>query len=372
VIGEDWDAVLDAAIADVLDDAGPEDLHLTLRRLVHRLHDGHGHVQGPTPRLGFLPIQLARVEGVYLVLAALPGSGLRRGDELVGIDGVPIADLHASRRVLHSGSPQFVDHQLLARGAISEGENGSTATVDLRRAGRPRRVTATRTLTPPPAEFDRPAIERLAGGVLYVDIARATDAELGARMAEIARARGVVFDLRAYPSSSPDWLAHLLTRPDRARWMLVPRFIRPGGRAAAFTEHGWDMRPAQPHIAGEVAFITGPGAISYAESLMGMVEGYQLGAIVGAPTAGANGNIIPFSVPGGFRIVFTGMKVTRLDGRQHHLVGVQPTHPVERTLAGVRAGRDEELEVALALVRPRTARDRKRAESTGHPPRRAQ
>jgi hypothetical protein len=46
------------------------------------------------------------------------------------------------------------------------------------------------------------------------------------------------------------------------------------------------------------------------------------------------------------------MKVTRLDGRQHHLLGVQPTHPVRRTLAGIRAGRDEELEAAVGLVRP--------------------
>jgi hypothetical protein len=41
-------------------------------------------------------------------------------------------------------------------------------------------------------------------------------------------------------------------------------------------------------------------------------------------------------------------------GRQHHVVGVQPTHPVQRTLAGIMAGRDEELEVAHALVRPAT------------------
>lgn len=191
---------------------------------------------------------------------------------------------------------------------------------------------------------------------------RVTDAELQPRLAAIARAPGVVFDLRGYPKSSPDWLAHLMTRPDRTRWMFVPHFIRPGGRAAAFTEHGWDMQPSRPHIAGRVAFVTGPGAISYAESVMGMVEGYQLGAIVGAPTAGANGNINPFSVPGGFRVVFTGMKVTRLDGRQHHRVGVQPTYPVDRTLAGIRAGRDEELEAALALVRPRAARPPRRAQ----------
>jgi hypothetical protein len=359
VIKEDWNAVLDDAIADVLDDRGPEDLYLTLRRLVHHLHDGHGRVSGPTANSAFLPIRLARVEGAYVVLAAPPASGLTRGDELVSIDGVPIGDLHERRRTLHSGSPQWIDYLLLAWGAISEGPNGSAATIELRRRGAPRRVTATRSLVPAPPEFDRPPIEELAGGIFYIDLDRATDAELGARLAEIAKAPGVVFDLRGYPKSSPDWLAHLLTRPDKARWMFMPRFIHPDGHPAAFSQHGWDMQPVQPHIAGSVAFITGPGAISYAESVMGMVEGYRLGAIVGAPTAGTNGNINPFAVPGGLRIIFTGMKVTRLDGRQHHLIGVQPTHPVSRTLAGIRAGRDEELEAALALVRPGSPRDRK-------------
>ena len=101
--------------------------------------------------------------------------------------------------------------------------------------------------------------------------------------------------------------------PLGTKWMFVPHIIRPDyERVTAFTEHGWDLMPAEPRISGKVVFVTGPGAISYAESVMGIVEGYRLGAIVGAPTAGANGNIICSSVPGGFSIVFTGMKVTRL------------------------------------------------------------
>lgn len=135
--------------------------------------------------------------------------------------------------------------------------------------------------------------------------------------------------------------------------MFVPRIIRPDYEGvSAFREYGWDLRPASPHVTGKVAFITGPGAISYAESLMGYVEGHRLGPIVGSATAGANGNTNQVMLPGAFSITFTGMKVTRIDGRQHHIFGVQPTHPVKRTLAGIRAGRDEELEVALELVRP--------------------
>jgi Peptidase family S41 len=352
VTGEDWEAVLDDAIADVLDDEGPQDLALTLRRLVHRLHDGHGNVSGPGIGWATAPLRLAHVEGRYLVLAAPEGTGVARGDELLRVDGVAIDELMAERRGLHSGSPQWIDYKLLALGMVAEGRKGSVASVELRRGGEVRTFELTRAEGWPPEEPERPYISELDDGVFYVDLDRAPSAEIMKRMPELAAAPGVVFDLRGYPMEDPPWLPHLLSQPDTTKWMFVPKLIRPDYEGATtFSEHGWGLQPAKPRIAGKVAFITGPGAISYAESLMGYVEGYGLGAIVGAPTAGANGNVNPFTVPGDYQITFTGMKVTRMDGRQHHIVGVQPTHPVERTLAGILAGRDEELEAALAIVR---------------------
>jgi hypothetical protein len=90
------------------------------------------------------------------------------------------------------------------------------------------------------------------------------------------------------------------------------------------------------------------------ESVMGYVSDRKLGTIVGATTAGANGNVAMFSVPGGFSITFTGMRVTGHDGRTpHHLAGVAPDVAVEPTIAGLRAGRDEVLERAMAAVRER-------------------
>jgi C-terminal processing protease CtpA/Prc len=114
----------------------------------------------------------------------------------------------------------------------------------------------------------------------------------------------------------------------------------------------WNLRPATPHIAGQRVFLTDGRAISYAESVMGYVRDYKLGTIIGGSTAGANGNVAGFNVPGGFSIVFTGMRVTRHDGRTpFHMDGVSPNIPLEPTLAGIRAGRDELLERALATLR---------------------
>lgn len=110
------------------------------------------------------------------------------------------------------------------------------------------------------------------------------------------------------------------------------------------------MGPLEPRFKAKVAFLTDGRAISYAESIMGIVEHYKLGEIVGEPTAGTNGNVNPFSLPGGYTIVFTGMKVTKHDDSTHHGVGIKPTVTVHRTVAGIAAKKDEVLERALEVV----------------------
>ena len=68
---------------------------------------------------------------------------------------------------------------------------------------------------------------------------------------------------------------------------------------------------------------------------------------------GANGNVNPFTLPGGFEVSWTGRKVLKYDCSQHYLVGIIPTVPVQRTIAAVREGRDENLERAIEIIRQR-------------------
>jgi hypothetical protein len=85
---------------------------------------------------------------------------------------------------------------------------------------------------------------------------------------------------------------------------------------------------------------------------MGYVGDFKLGTIIGGTTAATNGNVAMFTVPSGFRIGFTGMRVTRHDGAsQYHMVGVPPDIPLAPTIAGLRAGKDELLTRALSVIR---------------------
>jgi hypothetical protein len=177
--------------------------------------------------------------------------------------------------------------------------------------------------------------------------------EVAPKLADVAAARGVVFDVRGYPTDAGfGILPHLLDAPETDRWMHVAKIVGPFYETAGWLDVGWDMKPASPRIAGKVVFLTDGGAISYAESVMGYVADRKLGTIVGTTTAGTNGNVASFPTPGGFDVGFTGMRVTRHDGHSpHHLVGVTPDVAVAPTLAGLRAGRDEVLERGLAIAR---------------------
>ena len=187
-------------------------------------------------------------------------------------------------------------------------------------------------------------------GIFYFDLDRASDKDFEEALPKLASARGVIFDLRGYPKMGPVFLQHLSDKPLKsARWN-IPMLTQPDGRGWDWRKSSWDLQPKTPRIKGKVAFLTDGGAISYAETCLGIVEAFKLAEIVGEPTAGTNGNVNPVKLPGGYTITWTGMKVLKHDGSQHHGIGILPTVPMKPTQAGLAEGRDEVLEKGVEVV----------------------
>jgi C-terminal processing protease CtpA/Prc len=159
--------------------------------------------------------------------------------------------------------------------------------------------------------------------------------------------------MRGYPGQpGTQVLTHLTdTSINSAKWNVSSEAM-PDQLEPRYREKGvWDLKPEKPYFSARRVFLTDGRAISYAESVMGIVEHYKLGEIVGGPTAGTNGNVNPFTLPGGYTITWTGMKVLKHDGSQHHGIGIPPAVPVARTRKGVAEGKDEILLRGLAVVK---------------------
>lgn len=357
VVKTDWPRVLNDALTSAATDTDEKAFLTTLRRLVAALQDGHGGVYHESLTGGYaLPVIFGWVENrlVITAIAQERAGGLQPGDVVLKVNGKDALEALSEMESLISGAtPQWRRFNALFR--LRLGDKDSEVKLDVQ----PRAGTTTRTLVlKRDAESlslkeTRPQpVSEIKPGIFYLDLDRIKDEDYKAVMPQLEKATGIIFDLRGYPSVSPDLITHLIDKPiESARWM-IPIITMPDRKEPiSYNESGrWKLEPAAPRFKAKLAFITDGRAISYAESYMGIIEAYKLAEIVGETTAGTNGNINPFTLPGGYRVVWTGMRVLKHDGSQHHGIGIRPTVPVQRTIRGIIEGRDEQLERAIAVV----------------------
>ena len=368
VVEADWPAELRRALSSAATDADDQAFLRTLRRMVAALHDGHGgvYLASPDP-VGQLPLLWEWVEDqlvVTQIAGASAGAGagtgektgdLKPGDAVLAIDGRPVREAVAEAESMISGAtPQWRRWNAVRR--MAWGKKDEPVRLEARHPdGKTFTANLTRSLPtygPGSLEETRPAkIAELKPGIFYVDVSRIEADDLKAAMDRLAGARGIVFDLRGYPTGgSLRAIAHLTDRPVSTAQWNVPVVTRPDRKGWRWDVSSWSIQPQAPRFKAKAAFLTDGRAISFAETYMGIIENYHLAEIVGGPTAGTNGNINPFLLPGGYRLIWTGMKVLKHDGSRHHGVGIRPTIPASRTLQGVAAGRDEVLEKGIAVV----------------------
>lgn len=356
-VDTDWPRALATALSAAATDTGEREFLRTLERLVAALHDGHGGVSksdaGPSAQL---PLAWALIEGKLVITgvsAEAAATGLAPGNVVLEIDGRATEDALAEQRPLvSSATPQWTRYRLARRLLLGPPDSfvrlkvqvpsGVQRVVGLRR--KPGDGSA--------GEARQPKFAELEPGIFYFDIDRANENDFKAALPKLATARATIFDLRGYPRMHA-YLSHLSAETLRSPVWQVPIVTGPDrlGTIDYNIADRWALPPRSPRLQGRVVFLIDGSAISYAESVMGIVEAYKLADTVGEPTAGTNGNVIASRLPGGFTLYWTGMRVLKHDGSRHHGIGILPTHPVQRTIKGVAEGRDEILEKGLELAR---------------------
>jgi C-terminal processing protease CtpA/Prc len=357
VVDVDWDLELRQALNAAAEDSSEEAFLKTLRLMVAALEDGHGNVYGPAPEGSSLPPFLwSWVKDSLVITHVLPAAQglLYSGDVVLTVDGKEAATVIAEAEQYISGAtPQWKRYKALEM--LRAGGHETSLELVVQRSNRlvdTVEVRRTYSLQAASRESRPEAIAELEPRILYVNLDVITEAAFQTALPQLAGARGIIFDMRGYPRMSPAFLQHLsLDTLASAHWM-VPVVQRPDRQGWTYDLSGrWMLPPLQPHLSASIIFLTDGSAISFAESVMGIVEHHGLGEIIGSATAGTNGNINQISLPGGYQMIFTGMKVLKHDGSQHHAVGIYPTVPVERTIEGIRQGRDEVLNRALEILR---------------------
>jgi C-terminal processing protease CtpA/Prc len=369
-MSDNWDAALAIALEELRAVRTPLEYELALRKLYAHIHDSHGDVYGPASSVAFAAtpaFRVADVEKRITIVDANPVvarfEGFRVGDTIEEIDGVTPAAARAKwLPYVAASTPQSANLKLEFPGGpgLFSGPVGTTLVLTLRGADGVKRTVTARRRPIDPVLFrrTRPTIDVLAGNVGYLDLTRLTVAETEPALQRLASTRVLVLDLRGYPRGTFWVLApHFASKIVRATLYRTPvRRVPVAAPDAAsngitFVDETRDFYqtivPKAPRYSRPVVVVVDARAISQSEHTALYLRAAAGARFVGEPTAGADGDVTSFRVPGGMTFWFSGQAVLHPDGTPLQRVGVIPDVSVAPTLAGIRAGDDELLSAAL-------------------------
>ncbi len=365
VAGVRWEEALRPALRRALSSTTADEFRRTLMEMLAPSMDGHGFVFADKTEEGGLPIKVAFVEGRIVVVGVRDDAPLQIGDIVLRVDGCEAIEVLQDRERGTPGSPQLRRFRALYQ--FGEGAAETIARLEIDRDGSrlvvelPRRSNRCGYFFKAVGDFSFPGFAEVRPGVFYVNLFALTLGDYEARLPQLAGARGVIFDWRSdgrYRGErqsrdlqpSDDIIPHLIDGATQTSSMRLPQIFAPDREGWTWTKSSWQVQPKAPKFTGRIVFINDPGVVSYGETCMAMIANCGRATLVGAPTAGCNGNANFIPLPGGFRVMWTGMDVRKYDDSPLYAVGYAPDFPVSRTLRAVREGRDEYLEKAIEVV----------------------
>ncbi|MCC7043782.1 MAG: hypothetical protein IT183_07965, partial [Acidobacteria bacterium] len=222
--GVDWDAQLQPHLTQAAAAGTRSEHHDAVRLLVADARDGHGTVNDTASgvRRGVPPIALTAIDGRVVISATAAPDRAPIGAVVTAIGGRPSGELLERGMRLASGTTQWRQARTLRELAACTNEAPVTLGLQLS-SGETRNVELPCAGQSLPIEPRPQLIAELETGTWYVDLTRATTAQVQAALSSLATAARLVFDLRGYPTDAGAFIIrHLIDAPESATWMHVP------------------------------------------------------------------------------------------------------------------------------------------------------
>ncbi|TVQ61196.1 MAG: hypothetical protein EA379_06765 [Phycisphaerales bacterium] len=355
-----WNAALNEsiALAATTDHEDPAAMLRPVQRLLAHVGDAQAHIElHMAPAMFAPPLSWAWIDGELIISNTPEGADTRvaRGDVVVEIDGVPAAEAIEIAAAFAPGATDRL-RRALALDDIALGARGSEIALVVRsESGEERPVRLTRTEPPSTlAPSRRGPVEEVAPGVLYINTAVLDESAIIDAIHRATGKRGLIIDYRAADDGALGEQLGMLLHDTEAAWPArtwIPTPRRPDRVDLAFEQHEGILISRPPEIDARVVFLTDVRTLGQAEADLVPVRGYDLGVIIGERTGGSPGRWLAEEwLPSGHWLRWTGVLVRDGDGETISGTGIAPDVDAIVTRAGVLAGRDEALELALELI----------------------
>ncbi|WP_179218681.1 S41 family peptidase [Saccharibacillus sp. O23] len=355
--GEDWDQVLREFIPKIIAGDDYDSYFKTLAELTARVHDSHVNLVGEKRKdvastFGKyqLPVSFVEIDGRIVIDQVFGDCGLKLGDIVLKIDGVDIQEIAKNRRTYISQSREDTSPVFFRSLLRIDQRNASVA---VNRRGKEIVVRASGFAYASEFQISTPSQVMENGDIYYMNAGKMQDAEVDRIMKEHRNTKGLIVDLRNHPKTELSYVLaeYLVSSPTEFALFSMPNRAIPG--EFDYTQPEVSGRTANTDhdlYQGKVVLLINEHTISNGETVAMSLRNGKNVVLLGRPTAGANGDVVEFSLPGNIKTRISGFGVFDPEKGPIQGVGVQPDIYLQPTVEGIVQGKDEYIEKAIELI----------------------
>lgn len=368
LIGEDWKNVLPEFIPKFVAAKNEMEYWNTVQQLIARIHDSHANLLASFPewnnRFGkYYPPCMVTFVGDDAVVSIIVNdtlarlSNIQRGDVIKKVNGETIANIITERLPNLPGSNYSTQLRDLAIPLLRSKDSITDLTIE--RAGQEIACRLHHFMTAKWSEwyhFDFPyqkdsSFFFISPGIGYINLGGIKKKQVDSVFKALGGSKGLIIDNRQYPSDFALYEIAAKLNPEPRPFAKFPigNIDYPG--SLSITKPISAGKKTKDYYNGMVVILVNENTQSSAEFHSMAFQTAPNVTVIGSTTAGADGNVTNFFfLPGNLFTRFTGIGVLYPDGKETQRVGVVPDIEVKRTVRGIKEGRDELVEKAIALI----------------------
>lgn len=193
----------------------------------------------------------------------------------------------------------------------------------------------------------------------YIDPSQLKEGELETKMDEFRDAKGIIVDLRHYPSVFIPYLMGEYIVPEQKTFAIMglPNQAIPGAYwkqtmpvgKGVMKEMMQDDRQFDTYN-GKIVILMDETSMSSTEFTIMALRQSPNTVVVGSPSIGADGNVIRLTLPGEIQMAMTGLGVYTPEDKQTQRCGLTPDVECYPTVEGLRQEKDELIDTAMDII----------------------
>lgn len=364
LIEEDWNLVLKEFIPKFVNAGSELEYKLNLLALIARIHDTHANIWGGDKALNefrgqrYAALEVKFVEDKAVVTNYFDNAngektGLKIGDVIESINNKTIEEIVTNQLHITPASNYPTQLRDIAWSLLRTNDKSLNITYS---DGKKSVSTQVETFSPNEinlyAKYQNPdtCFKVINSDIGYIYPGSIRNAYVPKIMEEVSKTKGLIIDFRCYPSEFVVFSLGEYLLPEPTAFVKFSNGSIESPGLFTMTEDLKVGRSNADYYKGKVVIIVNETTQSSAEYHTMALRTAPGATVIGSTTAGADGNVSQFTLPGGIRTMISGIGVYYPDGTETQRIGIVPDIEVRPTIQGIREKRDEPLEMAIKII----------------------